>query len=129
MLRVGSIVFVLASLASFGIPRASKVGEEETTDQRELLHAPSIVMAGTAMGLLRGVVGFFTFFAAFELKRAHEPAWVFGLVLIGSAIGGAIGMVLAPLLRKKIREEWILAGTLLVPALPLGVRPRATTDG
>ena len=69
--------------------------------------------------LLRGVVGFFTFFAAFALKRAHEPAWVFGVVLIGSALGNGVGMVLAPLLRKKIREEWILAGALLVPAVPL----------
>ena len=62
-------------------PRRS--GGAETVDEREALHARSIVIAGTAMGLLRGVVGFFTFFAAFALKRAHEPAWVFGLVLIG----------------------------------------------
>ena len=27
------------------------------------------------MALLRGVVGFFTFFAAFALKRSGEPAW------------------------------------------------------
>ena len=39
------------------------------------------------MGLLRGAVGFFTFFAAFVLKTQHEPAWVFGLVLMMSAVG------------------------------------------
>ena len=71
------------------------------------------------MGLLRCVVGFFTFFAAFALKRAHEPAWVFGVVLMASAVGNGLGTVIAPLLRKKVREEWMLAGALLVPALPL----------
>jgi hypothetical protein len=40
-------------------------------------------------------------------------------VLVASAIGGGIGMLIAPLLRKRVREEWMLAGSLLVPALPL----------
>jgi hypothetical protein len=69
--------------------------------------------------LLRSVVGFFTFFAAFALKRSHEPAWVFGLVLIASAAGNGLGTLISPLLRKKVREEWMLAGALLVPAFPL----------
>ena len=68
---------------ALGIPRADKVGPEETQDERDALHAPSIVAAGTAMGLLRGAVGFFTFFAAFALKWSHEPAWMFGVVIIG----------------------------------------------
>ena len=119
VLRAGAIVFLLATVASFGIPRARAVGKPETVDEREQLHIPSIVLAGTATALLRGVVGFFTFFAAFALKKQGEPAWLFGLVIIASAIGGLIGTVAAPLLRRKVREEWILAGALLVPALPL----------
>ena len=119
VLRTGSVVFVLGTLSAFGIPRATRVGSEETVDEREALHARSIVIAGSAMGLLRCVVGFFTFFAAFALKRAHEPAWVFGVVLMASAVGNGLGTVIAPFLRKKVREEWMLAGALLVPALPL----------
>ena len=119
VLRTGSVVFVLGTLCAFGIPRAARVGSEETVDEREALHARSIVIAGSAMGLLRCVVGFFTFFAAFALKRAHEPAWVFGVVLMASAVGNGLGTVIAPFLRKKVREEWMLAGALLVPALPL----------
>lgn len=119
VLRTGSVVFVLGTLCAFGIPRAAKVGSGETVDEREALHARSIVIAGSAMGLLRCVVGFFTFFAAFALKRAHEPAWVFGVVLMASAVGNGLGTVIAPFLRRKVREEWMLAGALLVPALPL----------
>jgi predicted MFS family arabinose efflux permease len=71
------------------------------------------------MALLRGVVGFVTFFAAFLLTRQHEPAWMFGLLLVFGALGQFVGTILAPLVRKKVREEWLLAGALLAPALPL----------
>jgi MFS family permease len=119
VLRMGSLVFVFGAICALAIPRAPQVGRPETLDERAALHAPSIVIAGTAMGLLRGVVGFFMFFAAFALRRYDEPTWMFGVVIIGSAVGNAIGTVIAPLLRKRLREEWILAGALLVPALPL----------
>ncbi|MDQ1455336.1 MAG: hypothetical protein QOH28_956 [Actinomycetota bacterium] len=119
VLRTGSLVFLFGTVCAFGIPRAKRVGSGETVDERDALHARSIVIAGTAMGLLRSVVGFFTFFAAFALKRSHEPAWVFGLVLFASAAGNGLGTLISPLLRKKVREEWMLAGALLVPAFPL----------
>ena len=77
------------------------------------------------MGLMRGVVGFTTFFAAFALKKAHEPTWVFGLVLVAAAVGNGLGSVVAPLLRKRVREEWILAGSLVAPAVPLLFAARA----
>lgn len=119
VLRAGSVVFVLGAIAAFMIPRARSVAPAETAGDRAQLHVPSIVAAGTAMALLRGVVGFFTFFAAFELKRSHQPAWMFGVVIIGSAAGGGLGTIIAPLLRRKIREEWMLAGALVVPAVAL----------
>jgi hypothetical protein len=125
VLRFGFLIFMFGMIAAIGIPRAAKVAPPETADEREVLHARSIVVAGSAMALLRGVVGFFTFFAAFALKRSGEPAWMFGVVIIGSALGGGLGVIVAPLLRKKLREEWILSGALLVPALPLVLAARA----
>jgi MFS family permease len=119
VLRAGAVVFVLGMVCAFGIPRAKHVAHRETRGEREALQARSIVIAGTAMGLLRAVVGFFTFFAAFALKRSHEPAWAFGLVLIASAVGNGVGTLVSPVLRKHFREEWMLAGALLFPAIPL----------
>jgi MFS family permease len=119
VLRLAAAIFLLAAMLALAIPRASNVGPMETIADREVLHARSIIVAGSAMGLVRGVVGFTTFFAAFVLKKQHEPAWVFGLVLAGSAIGNAIGTLVAPVLRRRVREEWILAGSLVIPAVAL----------
>jgi hypothetical protein len=119
VLRVGALVFLAGAVASLAIPRAQQVGTPETNLDRATLHLPSIVAAGSAMGLVRGVVGFITFFAAFVLKSQHEPAWMFGLVLVGSAVGNGAGTLIAPVLRRRGREEWILAGSLLAPAIPL----------
>jgi hypothetical protein len=119
VLRVGAVIFLLGTSASLGLPRAEAVARPESRDDRLALHTRSIVTAGSAMGLLRGAVGFFTFFAAFVLKTQHEPAWIWGLVLMMSALGTGIGSVLAPLLRRRAREEWILAGALVAPSIPL----------
>ena len=119
VLRMGSLIFLLGLVAAFGLPRAEGVAPSETVDERAALHSRSIRAAGTAMGLLRGAVGFFTFFAAFILKTHHEAAWVYGVLLMMSAVGTAIGTVLAPLLRRRFREEWILAGALVGPSVLL----------
>ncbi|MFM8973041.1 MAG: MFS transporter, partial [Actinomycetota bacterium] len=73
VLRVGAVVLLAGGLSAFRIPRAPRVGPEETAHEREVLHAPSIVRAGTAMAVWRGIVGFFTFFAAFALKQTSAP--------------------------------------------------------
>jgi hypothetical protein len=125
VLYVAAVVFLVGIAAALAIPRAKVVGPPETEHERELLHAPSIVVAGSAMGLVRGVVGFTTFFAAFVLKKQGEPAWVYGVVLVGSGVGNALGNLVAPPLRRKFREEWILAGSLVAPAIPLFFAARA----
>jgi predicted MFS family arabinose efflux permease len=69
------------------------------------------------MGALRGAMGFLTFLLAFTLKQGGQPAWFFGLVLAASGAGGFLGAVLAPAMRKRTKEEVILVGALLVPAV------------
>ena len=71
------------------------------------------------MGFVRGVVGFMTFFVAFVLKFHKEPNTVFGLVVGASAIGNGIGALVAPVLRRRFREEWMLVGFITIPAIIL----------
>lgn len=110
-------VFVVAGILAMRIPAAARPAPVETVEERQELAAPSIVFAGTAMAVLRGGVGFLTFLLAFLLKKAGQPAWFFGVVLVSSAVGGFLGVIVTPLLRKRLREETILAGSLVVPAV------------
>ncbi|MCU1426886.1 MAG: Major Facilitator Superfamily transporter [Actinomycetia bacterium] len=121
VLRVASLVLLTGAFAALRIPRAKHVGPTESVEDRQALHVPSIIVAGSAMGLLRGVVGFVTFFAAFVLKgtRTPTPAWVYGALLGASALGNGAGTLSAPFLRKHFREESILIGSLLFPGVVL----------
>jgi hypothetical protein len=115
-LFLAAAVFVVAALLAVKIPRAEQVGPGETPAERAELHVPSIQVAGSAMGVLRGSVGFLTFLLAFSLKADGQPAWFYGVVLVASVIGGAVGVVAAPVLKRVTREEILLALALLVPA-------------
>ncbi len=117
VLRFGSVIYLLGALTALQIPRAKAVAPAETPDEKAELHSPTIILASSAMGVLRGAMGFLTFLLAFTLKAGGEPAWFFGLVLGASGLGGFLGAVTAPTLRKRIKEEAILVGALLVPSV------------
>ncbi|HEX5616160.1 MAG TPA: MFS transporter, partial [Acidimicrobiia bacterium] len=119
VLRFAVIVFGLGALAAFQIPRAQAQGRPETQEEREALHVASIRLAGSAMGMLRGVVGFTTFFAAIVLKARGEPAWMYGVILLTSGVGNGLGTILAPYLRRRYREEVILVGSMIIPGVAL----------
>ena len=70
-LRVAAVVFAVAAILAFKIPKASTRGPEDSTDDalaEAELHQPSILLAGSAMAVLRSSVGFLAFFTAFTLK-------------------------------------------------------------
>ncbi len=125
VLRAGALVFVGAAVLALGVPRARRAAPDETVAQRAALHVPSIIRAGTAMGFVRGVVGFMTFFGAIVLKHDHYGAKEFGLLIAASALGNGLGTALAPVLRRKVREEWILVGVISSPPLLLLFAARA----
>jgi hypothetical protein len=64
------------------------------------------------MAVLRGVVGFMTFFIAFSFRRAGAPSYWFGLAIGGSAVGNLVGAFVAPRLRAVLKEEHIVLGSL-----------------
>ncbi|MET0420158.1 MAG: MFS transporter [Acidimicrobiia bacterium] len=115
-LRVAAVVFVGAALLATRIPRTSRVAKDQ--QQRALenaeIHQPSILLAGSATAVLRGSVGFMAFFVAFALK---DDLFGLGVALAASALGGFIGVVTAPVLRRSMREEMILASALVLPAV------------
>ena len=117
VLRLGTLVLAAAAVAALRIPSARTLAPPAAPAEVAELRAPPVVLAATAMAVLRAGVGFLTFGAAFALKRGHEPSWFFGLVLAAGALGGLIGAVVAPPLRRRLREETILVAALLLPAV------------
>ncbi len=77
------------------------------------LFAPGIVRAATAMGVLRGVVGFLAFHIAFSFRRDGVPNVWLGLAVAASAVGSLLGSFLAPRFRSVAREEHIVLGALV----------------
>ncbi len=138
---VAMLVFLAGTLAALGLPKVVVAPTEVAEAERVELRGTGIVLAATAMALLRGIVGFLTFLLAFEFRggedgldfadkgaavgaatgvyrgidvtgEAGAPAWHFGVVLVGAGLGTVVGSRIAPELRKNQPEENILAGVL-----------------
>jgi Major Facilitator Superfamily len=117
-------VLVLATLAcgvaavlGLRIPATQIAADNTSQTERNELRGGGIVLAASAMGLLRGIVGFLAFLIAFWLRGSDAAAWEFGLVLAASGIGSLLGALVAPALRRaEVPEERIVQIVLGITA-------------
>jgi MFS-type transporter involved in bile tolerance (Atg22 family) len=118
VLIVGAAVYVLAARLVANVPTAvvPEVASSGGETAAGTPHLAAIRLSAVAMAVLRGGVGFLTFLLAFALKRDGEPAWFYGLVIAVSSLGGLVGAIAAPRLRRALREEAVLVVSLAVPA-------------
>jgi Na+/melibiose symporter-like transporter len=114
VLALASIVFAVGVGVSWRLPKVQVATEPDSEAGRAELRSAGVLLAASAMGLLRGVVGFVTFLLAFALRSDGSPTWHFGIVLAASGAGGLAGAALAPVLRRSVVEERILTGLLVV---------------
>jgi len=113
-LRFAAVVFVVGGILATKIPQVRiEQSQEEAQLEREELHQPSILLAGSAMAVMRGSVGFLAFFAAFSLKK---DLFALGVAATMAVLGGFIGNIVGPPLRRTLREEQMLAASLLFTA-------------
>ncbi len=113
-LRFATVVFIVGGILATKIPRVRiEQSAQEAKLEREELHQPSILLAGSAMAVMRGAVGFLAFFAAFSLK---SDLFALGVAATMAVLGGFIGNIAGPPLRRMLREEQMLAASLLVTA-------------
>jgi hypothetical protein len=139
---LAAIVFVVATALSTRLPRVAVAVSPEDEAERAELRSGGIVLAASAMGMLRAIIGFFTFLVAFAYRggtddldlggdgRAlgvtiHESllgvdvgaggtsAVRLGAVVAFSVGGGLIGSLVAPRLRQRVAEETMVLGALL----------------
>ena len=118
VLRLGAVVFLAATVASIRLVRA-RIARPPALGAvaQQALKSAGIVLAASAMAVLRGVVGFLTFLLAFSFRRAHAPSWWFGIAIAASLIGTFVGAAIAPRLRRAVSEERILSSALLAVVL------------
>ena len=84
--------------------------EAEKELEAEELHQPSILLAGSAMAVIRIAVGVTVFLSAFSFK---DDKIELAIVLGAYAVGGFVGNLVAPIARRQVREEVILVTCLL----------------
>lgn len=111
-LRVAAGIFVVATVLAVKVPRvrvARTAGEERL--EEEEMHQPSILLAGSAMAVVRGAVGFLAFFAAFSLKT---DLFALGVAATMAIVGGFTGNVLGPWARRYLSIEQMMAASVLV---------------
>lgn len=106
-----AVVFTVGAIVSTRVP-ATLVAEDPVDDaERNELRGIGILLAASAMGLLRGIVGFLAFLLAFNFKG--DGIWKLAVVAVAAQAGFLAGAALAPRLRKIAGEERILIGVLI----------------
>jgi hypothetical protein len=143
VLAFGVLIFIGAAVMATRIPSTKVASGPAPQEERAELKGAGILVASSAMGYLRGAVGFITMLLAFDLRggidpgpvgagveighRVREslgldrldltsggaPPWHFGVALIGVGLGGLIGSATVPRLRSMLKEERILAYALI----------------
>ena len=112
-----TVYFVLAAVSARQLPRAAIALRKATAEETAELHATSIVMAASAMTILRSSAGFLTFLIAFWLRDEGASTAFFAVVLSASAIGTLLGNVVGPKVRQRLREEMMMLAALVLTAV------------
>ena len=140
VLRLDMVVFVVGTVVALRLPlgRSSRAGWDEhrrptpesTTaddawDEETPMGAlgpqanthPEVILALSAMSILRGLVGFLTFLLAFSLQSHGKASGWYGLMLAGSVAGALVGVMAVPRVRKVLSEPAMLAVSIWLVAL------------
>lgn len=107
-----ALVFAAALLAATRLPKEVVAAQRARARERQELHAPSIVLAASALAFMRAAVGFLFFHLAFWLRDQDAGTFWFGMAVGMSALATMLGNALAPQLRKAVRVELMLIGAL-----------------
>ena len=143
---LAAAVFAAGALMGLRLPPAVVATEPEGEAERAELRGAGIILAASAMGLLRGLIGFLTFLIAFTLRGSQEtpfvgefgsrlgaatreavglasttistgsPTWHFGVAAAMAGLGAPLGAIVTPRLRRTVPEERILVGALTMSA-------------
>jgi len=114
-LSLGIVAFALAVLSAARLPRDAVSARSMQSLERDELRSRGIRLAGLSMSLIRACIGFLTFHLFFWLREDFGLAQL-GLAAAGGTVGSITGNVVAPRLRRRMREESMLSIALGIVA-------------
>jgi hypothetical protein len=110
VLVVAMIAYAVATAAALRVPATQVAQAPASAAETAELRGIGIILAASAMGLIRGIVGFITFLLLFDLRE--DPTWHMAVVLGLTGVGALLGSIVAPALRRSMPEERMLLAVL-----------------
>jgi hypothetical protein len=107
-LAVGA--YAIGTIAALRVPTTQVAPLPPSAEEAAELRKVGILLAASAMALIRGIVGFLTFLLLFDLRSG--PTWHLGIVLGLTGGGALVGAAVAPRLREAMTEEHMLMTVL-----------------
>jgi len=140
---VAIAVFTIAALAASQLPGVQVAAEPVDATEKLEVRGANIILAATAIAVMRGIVGFTTFLLAFHLRAGEDgvdtsgigaaagaamgtvrgidivgtpgpPQWHLGAAGLAAGAGALLGAKYAPVARDRVGEEKIVLGALIV---------------
>jgi len=116
-LLLDALFFLAALVAATQLPREVVASKRAERAEKQELRSTAVVLAASAMGLLRASVGFLFFHLAFWLRDQKAGTALFGIGVASAAVGTMIGNSIGPRLRRAVREELMLIVGLAISAV------------
>ena len=104
-LWVASGIYAVGAIAAYRVRAVSRPIESADVDAVVELVQPDVGSAVGDMMALRAAVGFAVFQFGFSLRAEGEPALIIGLVIAANGLGGFIGTIVSPVLRRYMTER------------------------
>lgn len=108
----GAALFALATIHAGRLPRDVVAQRPTGRSEQVELRNPRLMMAASALGLIRASIGFLFFHLFFWIRTEKYPSYWLALAVGSVTIGVMLGNLMAPVLRRMLSEEWMLTGSL-----------------
>lgn len=117
-LLVGAAVYYLGTIPSLRLPASTGTrASKQRARARQAAASPMVRQAIIATAGMRFLVGFLVFHLAFALRRENLGSIGLALLVGSSAFGGLAGAILAPRLRRGLKETGIIATSLVAAGI------------
>jgi len=104
--------FVAAAIAARQLPTEAVAPKPQTAAEVKELRSVPIVLAASAMGLVRASIGFLFFLLLFWLRDQSKGTLWFAVGVSLASIAVMAGNIAGPRIRKAVREDRMLVGAL-----------------